>query len=122
MNLTVAKVSIPVRDQDRALEFYREALGFQLVKDVPFGPGQRWIEVRLPGQDLEVVLFATEQDQARIGTFQPVLFTAPDIVKAHAELVAKGVEFTLPPKVEPWGTQAIFKDVDGNTFSLASDK
>ena len=122
MNLTVSKVTIPVRDQDRALKFYRDALGFELVKDAPFGEGLRWIELRLPGQQLEVVLFTAPHDVARIGTFQPVLFSAPDVVKAHAELVAKGVEFLEPPKVEPWGTQCIFKDVDGNSFCLASDQ
>jgi catechol 2,3-dioxygenase-like lactoylglutathione lyase family enzyme len=119
--MQISKVTIPVSDQSRALEFYRKALGFELVKDVPFGPGQRWIELRLPGQSIEVVLFATDEDKKRIGSFQPVLFTAPDIEKEYQALRAKGVEFTEPPKRESWGTSAIFKDPDGNSFCLASD-
>jgi catechol 2,3-dioxygenase-like lactoylglutathione lyase family enzyme len=120
--MQISKVTIPVADQDRALKFYTQSLGFELVKDAPFGPGKRWIELRLPGQSVEVVLFATDADKARIGSFQPVLFTAPDIQKEYERLKARGVEFTAPPKQESWGgTQAIFKDLDGNTFCLAKD-
>jgi catechol 2,3-dioxygenase-like lactoylglutathione lyase family enzyme len=119
--MRISKVTIPVADQDRALEFYTQTLGFELVNDAPFGPGLRWIELRLPGQNVEVVLFATEGDKKRIGTFQPVLFTAPDIQKEYERLKARGVEFLEAPKKESWGTQCIFKDVDGNSFCLAAD-
>jgi catechol 2,3-dioxygenase-like lactoylglutathione lyase family enzyme len=119
--MQISKVTIPIADQDRALKFYTQALGFEVVKDTPFGPGQRWIELRLPGQSIEVVLFTTDQDRPRIGSFQPVLFTAADIQKEYELLRSRGVEFTDPPKKEPWGTSAIFKDRDGNTFCLASD-
>jgi catechol 2,3-dioxygenase-like lactoylglutathione lyase family enzyme len=119
--MLLSKVTIPVADQERALAFYTKALGFEVVKDTPFGPGKRRIEVRLPGQTVEVVLFTTDEDRKRIGTFQPVLFTAPDIQKEYERLKAKGVEFTQAPKAEPWGTFSIFKDPDGNTFCLAAD-
>jgi predicted enzyme related to lactoylglutathione lyase len=121
MSLTVSKVTIPVRDQARALKFYTQALGFELLKDAPYGDGERWIELRLPGQEIEVVLFPSARHPESIGTFQPVLFTAPDIAKAYEELKAKGVEFTMPPQKEPWGIQSIFKDPDGNSFCLAAD-
>jgi catechol 2,3-dioxygenase-like lactoylglutathione lyase family enzyme len=119
--MQIGKVTIPVGDQDKALAFYTKALGFELVKDTPFGPGKRWIELRLPGQQIEIVLFTTDEDRKRIGTFQPVLFTAPDIGKEYERLKAKGVEFTQAPKTEPWGTFCVFKDLDGNTFCLGAD-
>jgi catechol 2,3-dioxygenase-like lactoylglutathione lyase family enzyme len=49
--------SIPVRDQDRALNFYTAKLGFAVATDQSFGDGQRWIELRIPGADTRVVLF-----------------------------------------------------------------
>lgn len=49
--------SIPVRDQDRALQFYVDRLGFILVTDQPMGPGQRWIELRPPKGDAGIALY-----------------------------------------------------------------
>ena len=50
-------VSIPVADQDRALTFYTEVLGFRLLTDQPFNEKQRWLELGIPGADTRVVLF-----------------------------------------------------------------
>jgi catechol 2,3-dioxygenase-like lactoylglutathione lyase family enzyme len=119
MKLSISKVNVPVRDQDRALKFYTQVLGFELVSDQPFGP-QRWIEVRLPGQDLNVVLFTPDEHKDRVGTFQPVMFTSPDTFAAYEQLTAKGVVFPEPPTKEFWGVSAVFQDVDGNSFSLAT--
>jgi catechol 2,3-dioxygenase-like lactoylglutathione lyase family enzyme len=120
MTLRVDKVSIPVRDQEKALRFYRDVLGFEVTTDTPFGEGQRWLELRAPGQDIAIVLFTAPGHESRIGTFQHVLFTAPDVQAAYEAMKAKGVVFTLAPKREPWGISAVFQDVDGNSFSLAS--
>jgi len=114
-------VSIPVKDQDRALEFYTTALGFGIVTDQPMGPGQqRWIELKVPGAESKVVLFTPDGHEDRIGTFQGVTFMADDVAKTHGELVGRGVEFAQPPTTQPWGTFAIFKDIDGNQFVLSS--
>jgi len=112
-------VSIPTRDQDRALEFYTTALGFRVVTDQPFGP-QRWIELRIPGAETGVVLFTPEGHEDRIGGFMNMAWASDDVQKTHDELVARGVEFVQPPRTEHWGTSAIFKDPDGNTFVLSS--
>ena len=53
----VKLVSIPVRDQDRAVRFYTEKLGFQIFTDQPFDGKQRWIELRIAGSETKVVLF-----------------------------------------------------------------
>ena len=112
--------SIPVRDQDRALVFYTEKLGFAVATDAPFGPGQRWIELRIPGADTRVVLFTPPGWEDRIGAFQGLSFWTDSVQKTYDEYVARGVEFVAPPKVEEWGTSAIFKDPDGNSFVLSS--
>ncbi len=64
-------VSIPVRNQDVALKFYTEKVGFKVATDQPFGPGQRWIELLIPGADTALALFTPEGHENRIGGFQP---------------------------------------------------
>jgi predicted enzyme related to lactoylglutathione lyase len=113
-------VSVPVHDQDRALAFYTNALGFTIATDQPFGEKQRWIELKIPGAETRLVLFTPDGHEDRIGGFQPLSFMAGDVEKTYAELVARGVTFTAPPKKETWGTYATFRDSEGNQFVLGS--
>lgn len=112
-------ISIPTRDQNRALKFYTDSLGFRVVTDQPFGE-QRWIELRIPGAETGIVLFTPHGQEDRIGGFMNLSFVTDDVRKTWEELSARGVEFVQPPKTEHWGTSAIFKDPDGNTFVLSS--
>ena len=112
--------SIPVRDQDRALAFYTSALGFQVATDQPFDGTQRWIELRIPGAETRLVLFTPTGHEERIGTFSNITFLADDVVGTYRELTGRGVEFVGEPEVAAWGTSALFKDPDGNTFVLSS--
>ncbi len=112
--------SIPVRNQDASLAFYTEKLGFAVLTDQPFNEKQRWIELSIPGAETSLVLFTPEGHEARIGAFQAISFTCDNVEKTYNELVAKGVEFKAPPAKQPWGTFAMFKDVDGNEFVLSS--
>src|SRR5690349_24243630 len=111
----ISVVSIPVRDQDAALQFYTTRLGFKILTDQPFGK-QRWIELIVPGAESKIALFTPEGHEDRIGTFQPVTFWCDDVMATAKMLKSKGVEFAMEPKTEVWGTMAIFKDVDGNQF------
>jgi predicted enzyme related to lactoylglutathione lyase len=112
--------SIPVRDQDRALDFYVNTLGFTLMTDQPMGPGQRWIEVRPPKGDAGVALFTAAGQEDRVGTFTGISMECDDVQKTYEELSAKGVEFAKPPKAESWGVAAIMKDSEGNQIVLSS--
>jgi predicted enzyme related to lactoylglutathione lyase len=112
-------VSIPVTDEDRALEFYTKGLGFEVLTDQSYGEGQRWIELGIPRAETRVVLYRPESDDA-IGKFQQISFLADDVEATWRELTNRGVEFTQEPKTESWGTAASFKDPDGNTFVLSS--
>jgi predicted enzyme related to lactoylglutathione lyase len=113
-------VSIPVRDQDRALQFYTEKLGFTIFTDQPFDDKQRWIELRIPKAETKVVLFTAQGQEDRIGTFGPCVFACDDVEKTYNELKGRGVEFQSPPAKESWGTFAMFKDSEGNGFVLGS--
>ena len=114
--------SIPVRDQNRALEFYTEKLGCTIITDQPFDDKQRWIELRIPKAETRIVLFSPEGQEDRIGTFSSVTLECDSIDETYEELCAKGVEFQGPPKKEPWGNYALFNDSEGNTFCLSSVK
>jgi catechol 2,3-dioxygenase-like lactoylglutathione lyase family enzyme len=113
-------VSIPVTDQERALAFYTEKLGFRILTDQPFNDKQRWIELSIPGAETAVVLFTPEGHEDRIGTFSNATFCCDDAQRTYDELKARGVEFEAPPQKQPWGTFLKFKDPDGNLFVLSS--
>ena len=113
-------ISVYVSDQDAALAFYTQKLGFTVVTDQPMGPDNRWIELRIPGAETGVVIVKPMMPEHRIGGFMNMSFVADDVQKTYDELSARGVEFTQPPKTEQWGTSAIFKDPDGNTFVLGT--
>jgi catechol 2,3-dioxygenase-like lactoylglutathione lyase family enzyme len=113
-------VSIPVRDQDASLKFYTEKLGFKVATDQFFSEKQRWIELQIPGADTLFVLFTPDGHENRIGDFQPMTFWCDDVTATAKQLKSKGVEFTVDPKTEVWGTMAIFKDIDGNLFVVSS--
>ena len=124
--------SVYVLDQDSAVDFYTNKLGFKIVKDIPMENGDRWITVCPPGQPgFEIILspvtrgmFSEEtvkvlKDLVKQGAFGLGVFTCNDIFATYEELKAKGVEFTKAPKKEFYGTDALFKDDSGNWFSLA---
>ena len=113
-------VGIPTRDQDRALAFWTEKMGFIVATDRPMGPGQRWIELTIPGAQTGVVLFTPEGQEDRVGTFFNGSFGCDDVAYSHEQLAKRGVEFLGPPEKQPWGTVAQFKDPDGNLFVLSS--
>ncbi len=113
-------VGIPVNDQDAALKFYTEALGFKVTTDQPFSEKQRWIELMIPGADTGLALFTPPGHEDRIGTFQSLTFWCDDVFATAKAMAAKGVKFFQEPKTETWGTSAIFEDQDGNKFVLSS--
>ena len=123
----IAQVTIVVEDQDQALRYYVDKLGFEKRQDQTMG-AFRWVTVAPPEQkDLEVVLEKPtgEMGEARkkqlamqIGQAPAWVFETPDCKAAYETLKARGVEFVTPPQKLPYGTQAVFKDLYGNTFAL----
>jgi predicted enzyme related to lactoylglutathione lyase len=114
-------VSIPTRDQDRALAFWTEKVGMRVLTDQPMGP-QRWIELSFPGADTGLVLFTPEGHEDRIGGFMNTSLWCDDLARTHAELTSNGVQFERPPTKEKWGTYAIFLDSEGNRFVLGEGR
>jgi lactoylglutathione lyase len=112
----VRTVSIPVEDQDSALRFYTDTLGFTKLRDNPTPNGGRWIELA-PGEETTIVtLEPAAPDQTR-GVIS-IRFTTDDAEAAHAELQAAGVD---TDEILRWpGVPAMFafRDPDGNALSV----
>ena len=118
-------VGIYVSDQDRALEFYRDSLGFEVLSDMPMGEmgpsgheENRWIEVAPKGAETIFVLYTPPGLEDRVGGFSNIMWDTDDIETTFLELKDKGVEFTQEPSQQGWGLWAQFKDPDGNEFGL----
>jgi catechol 2,3-dioxygenase-like lactoylglutathione lyase family enzyme len=109
-------VSVPVSDQERAKKFYRDTLGFDLIRDEPMGPTDRWIQLSPKGCSTTIAL-VTWFDTMRPGGLQGVMLNSTNIDRDTQELSAKGLQLT-PIDQQPWGRFAMFKDPDGNGWIL----
>ncbi|MEZ4235153.1 MAG: VOC family protein [Myxococcota bacterium] len=126
----LSHVTIPVLDQERALAFYRDQLGFAVRTDQTMG-AFRWLTLGPKGQpDLELVLMpvggmpvddphkAAMQELVEAGAFGVGVFETADVRRTYEELSAKGVTFRGPPEERPYGVECIVRDSEGNWFSL----
>ena len=109
-------VSVPVSDQEGAKNFYRDVLGFELLRDDPMGPGVRWIQLAPPGCSTTIAL-VTWFDTMQPGGLQGVMLNVTDIDADHATLSARGLPLS-DIREEPWGRYAMFSDPDGNGWIL----
>src|SRR4051794_4288740 len=88
----VGLVVVPVSDEDRAIEFYVEKLGFELRSDVPFGNGYRWVEVA-PADAETTIAIVRPPEGKRAGNAETGIALHTDDIRAdHAELKAAGVD------------------------------
>ncbi len=115
----VGRVLVPVSDQDRALDFYTGTLGFEKRADIPYGRGDRWLEVAPPGGETAIALVLPRTgDSAGVET--RIALTTHDADTAHAELQAAGVD--VDPEVmrmgDPVPPMFWFRDPDGNTLMI----
>lgn len=113
-------VSIPTRDQDRALKFWTQQIGLRLLTDQPFDGTQRWIELRVGSSDTRLVLFNFGPDGPQPGTQFHGALACDNLDSTYQQLTARGVEFVQPPTKQPWGAYAVFKDPDDNQFVLST--
>ena len=132
--IRIAFSGVWVHDQDEALAFYTEKLGWELRADVtlPEFGNYRWLTVGPPNQpDVSVLLNAIPgppvMDEATAGQIRSlmakgwignVLLTTDDVHGDYEELKARGVEFTESPEERPYGIDSAFRDPSGNQFRL----
>jgi predicted enzyme related to lactoylglutathione lyase len=113
----VGRVIIPVADQDRALEFYVETLGFEKRADIPFGDGDRWLEVAPAGSSAAIALMPPRPGQSPGNDQACIVFTTTDLEADHASLSERGVDVEEPMGGEgPVPRMFFFRDRDGNNL------
>jgi predicted enzyme related to lactoylglutathione lyase len=119
----VAKVVMPVDDQERAKEFWTTRMGFDVTLDAPYGGSERWLEVAPPDRSVTLVLSPRAADEPRREVDEqlphsPVFFNCEDIRETHRELTERGVSFPAPPAKMPFGWWSMFEDDEGTRYAL----
>ena len=132
--IKISTTQLWVHDQDEALRFYTEKVGWEVRSDVtvPEMGNFRWLSVGIPGQDVSITLMAIPgppvfDDETREsinkllakGASGGLFFATDDAQKSYDELKDRGVEFTQEPTEQPYGIDAGFRDASGNHFRLA---
>lgn len=124
----LAVVGIYVRDQEEALDFYVNKLGFVKKADIPMGPGARWLTVAPPEQyEVEITLvqpspsfhgegYAQLFEQVGKGTTWS--YGTDNCQRTYEEYSARGVKFRSPPTKQMYGIEAVCEDLYGNTISI----
>jgi len=115
----VSTVTIAVADQDEALAWFTEKLGFEKKIDVR-SPQFRWLTVA-PPQQVDVEFLLASWFPERIGKNATWVLSTRDCQGGYEELKAKGVEFSQKPEMRPWGIEAIFSDLYGNKYALVQE-
>jgi catechol 2,3-dioxygenase-like lactoylglutathione lyase family enzyme len=115
----VATVMVPVSDQDRAIEFYLEKLGFEKRADVPFGDGNRWVEVAPSGAATSIALVQPREGESA-GIEARVALDCSDIDAVHASLRDAGVDVDaeVMRMGGPVPPMFFFRDQDGNRLLI----
>ncbi len=116
---TINLVAIPSSDPDRSIEFYVERLGFEKRTDVPFGRGDRWVEVYPPSGTTGIAL-APPHEAEGVGRQTGISLTTDDIEATHAGLLAAGVDVDaeIMRMGEPVPPMFWFRDPDANTLLI----
>ncbi|TCC37421.1 hypothetical protein E0H75_40440 [Kribbella capetownensis] len=114
---SVAVVSVPVSDQDRAKAFYVDKLGLKLVREDDSIPGLRWIQVAPDGGGTALTL-VDWFEQMPPGSVQGLVLRTDDLDADYKTFSANGVPFDGPPEQQPWATEAVLHDPDGNMIVL----
>ena len=127
MTIRLHLTSIFVDDQDEALRFYTEVLGFEPRTDEPIGNGERWLTVGAKGQDVELLLepsghpaVAPYRDALVADGIPLASFAVDDVQSEYERLCAAGVTFTLRPTTMGLVTTAVLDDGCGNLIQLVA--
>jgi predicted enzyme related to lactoylglutathione lyase len=128
----MSHATIFVNNQEEALNFYRDKLGFKVHTDAMVGADFRWLTMNVPDQtDFEIILMEPKpgmlMDDATANQLRAIMargvlgagvFNTDDCHATYQELKEKGVQFVSEPAERPYGIEAVFKDNSGNWFSL----
>jgi catechol 2,3-dioxygenase-like lactoylglutathione lyase family enzyme len=121
----IANVMLVVDEYDRAIAFFKDALGFVVHEDEPRGGGKRWVRVGPAGSEGAGIVLGKAGNpgqQASIGNQTGgrvfLFLETDDFWRDYRRLESHGVRFTEAPREEPYGTVVVFLDLYGNKWDL----
>jgi len=125
MKQRIVHIALVVNDYDEAIRFYTEKLDFKLIEDTKQSETKRWVIVAPPGAKeccLLLAKAANDKQKASVGNQTGgrvflFLFT-DDFQRDYNKMLGRGINFVRPPKVEEYGTVAVFEDLYGNLWDL----
>jgi catechol 2,3-dioxygenase-like lactoylglutathione lyase family enzyme len=114
----IGVVCVPVSDQERAIEFYVDALGFEKRADVPFGDGYRWVEVAPAGADTPIAIVPPPPGNPTGNVNTGIGLNTDDVEADHADLKARGVDVDdeISRMGDPVPPMFWLRDPDGNSL------
>ena len=121
--MKLALVTYLARDYDEAIEWFAQALGWELREDTDMGGGKRWVRMAPPGSQVEFLIARAVGDQARAigqaaGGRVAYFLHVEDFNAAMARMQAEGVRFDEAPREESYGRVAVFRDLYGQKWDL----
>jgi len=124
MQQKIVHIALVVRDYDEAIQFYTEKLNFTLIEDSKQSETKRWVLVAPKGSECCLLLAKAANDEqiSRVGNQTGgrvfLFLETDDFYRDYNNMLNKGISFARDPKVEPYGTVAVFKDLYGNLWDL----
>ena len=124
MKQSIAHIALVVADYDEAIKFYTEKLGFELIEDTPQSETKRWVLVAPKDSQCQLLLAKAvgDEQQSRIGNQTGgrvfLFLRTDDFQRDYNDYLSKGVKFVREPKIEDYGTVAVFADLYGNLWDL----
>lgn len=127
---SIAHISLLVKDYDEAIKFYTKKLNFKLVEDTKLPEeNKRWVIISPPGQSSTSILLARASNDEQLkfvgnqtGGRVFLFLNTDDFWRDYNKMISKEVEFIRPPKEQPYGIVAVFKDLYGNLWDLVQYK
>jgi len=129
MTLSIASITLVVRDYEEAIDFFTGALGFMLLEDTPIGGGKRWVRVAPAGSTGTSLLLAravTPEQLSHVGNQAGgrvfLFLETDDFWRDYNHMQSHGVRFNEHPRQEPYGLVVVFLDLYGNKWDLVQYK
>lgn len=120
---SLTHISLFVRDQDEALAWYQEKLGFEICMDNEMLPGTRWLTISPAGNkttEFVLMLANTDDEKSRIGSNLMTVLSTDDCVGDMQMLAREQVEIVSAVEELPWGMSGVIRDLYGNPYNLVT--
>jgi catechol 2,3-dioxygenase-like lactoylglutathione lyase family enzyme len=121
----IVHLALVVSEYDEAIAFYTEMLDFDLIEDTPLSETKRWVLVAPKGSGTCQLLLAKgvgDEQRSRIGNQTGgrvfLFLKTDDFARDYEKIKSNGVNFVREPKIEEYGTVAVFEDLYGNLWDL----